>query len=128
MRGRRFRERLAERSIEAGTPRRFDALRASALGGLRPAALSALAADARWVRPRTGEQLVFAGAAQHSVYVVVDGALEGRRTNDPGGWGPERVGPGGVVGLGAALTRAPSVLSWHTAGTTLLAVPASTVT
>ena len=127
-RWRRLREGLAQRSVAADTPRRFDALKASALGRLEGDKLAALASDARWVRPRTGEQLVFAGAAQHSVYVVVDGALEGRRTNDPGGWVRERVGPGGVVGLGAALTGAPSVLSWHTAGTTLLAVPSSTVT
>src|SRR5262249_28398731 len=86
-----------------------------------------LAADARWVRPRTGEALVFAGAAQPSVYVVVDGALEGRRPGDPGGWVRERVGPGGVVGLASALTGTPSTLSWHTAGTALLAIPAATV-
>jgi len=125
-RGRRVRERLAERSVAADQPRRFDALRGSALGGLPGSALSALAADARWVRPRTGQQLVFAGAAQPAVYVVVDGALEGRRPGDPGGWIRERVGAGGVVGLAAALTGAPSALAWHTAGTTLLAIsPAS---
>src|SRR5690606_32396322 len=33
----------------------------------------------------------------------------------------------GVVGLGAALTGAPSALAWHTAGTTLLAIPSATV-
>ncbi len=126
-RWRRFRERLGERSVAADTPRRFDALRASALGGLPPSALAALAADARWVRPRTGEQLVFAGAAQPSVYVVVDGALEGRRPGDPGGWVRERIGAGGVIGLAAALTGAPSALAWHTAGTRLLAIPPASV-
>jgi putative peptide zinc metalloprotease protein len=126
-RWRRLRDRLAERSVAADAPRRFDALRGSRLGGLPAAALNALARDARWVRPKTGEQLVFAGAAQHSVYVVVDGALEGRRPGDPGGWVRERVGAGGVVGLAPALTGAPSALAWHTAGTTLLAIPPSSV-
>jgi putative peptide zinc metalloprotease protein len=126
-RWRRLRDRMAERSVAADEPRRFDALRTSALGGLPVAAVSVLAADARWVHPRTGEQLVFAGAAQSSVYVVVDGALEGRQPGDPGGWVRERVGAGGVVGLAAALTGAPSALAWHTAGTRLLALPPSTV-
>jgi putative peptide zinc metalloprotease protein len=126
-RWRRLREALAQRSVTADAPRRFDALRASALGRLDGDKLSALAADARWVRPRTGEQLVFAGAAQPSVYVVVDGALEGRRPDDPGGWVRERVGAGGVVGLACAVTGAPSALSWHTAGTTLLAIPSSSL-
>ena len=35
--------------------------------------------------------------------------------------------PGGVVGLASALTGAPAALTWHTAGTTLLAVPAPAV-
>jgi putative peptide zinc metalloprotease protein len=126
-RWRRLRERLAQRSVQADTPHRFDALKGSALGRLDGKALSALAADARWVRPRTGEQLVFAGSAQSMVYVVVDGALEGRRPNDPSGWVRERVGAGGVVGLASALTGAPSALAWHTAGTTLLGIPTATV-
>src|SRR5262249_3346016 len=75
--------------------RRYDALRGSALGRLPATELTRLAADARWVRPRTGEQLVFAGAAQPSVFVVVDGALEGRRPGDPSGLVRERVGAGG---------------------------------
>src|SRR5262249_62263715 len=83
----RLREALAQRSVTADAPRRFDALKTSALARLDGNKLAALAADARWVRPRAGEQLVFAGAAQSTVYVVVDGALEGRRPNDPGGWG-----------------------------------------
>ena len=52
-RWRRVRARLAQRSVAADAPRRFDALKASALGRLDDDALSALAADARWVRPRT---------------------------------------------------------------------------
>jgi putative peptide zinc metalloprotease protein len=126
-RWRRLREALTRRSVTADAPRRFDALKASALGRLDGDKLSVLAADARWVRPRTGEQLVFAGAAQSTVYVVVDGALEGRRRNDPGGWVRERVGAGGVVGLAGAVTGAPSALAWHTAGTTLLAIPSSSL-
>jgi putative peptide zinc metalloprotease protein len=79
------------------------------------------------VRPRTGQQLVFAGAAQPSVFVVVDGALEGRRPDDPSGHVRERLGAGGVVGLASALRGAPASLAWHTAGTTLLSVPSSAV-
>jgi putative peptide zinc metalloprotease protein len=126
-RGTRLRQRLGQRSVAADTPRRYDALRTSALGRLRVDALAGLAADARWVRPRTGEQLVFAGAAQQSVYVVVDGALEGRRPGDPTGSVRERVGAGGVVGLAPAITGAPSALAWYTAGTTLLAIPSWSV-
>ena len=126
-RWRRLRERLGERRRSADLPRRYDALRGSALGRMPAAALTDLAREARWVRPRTGEQLVFAGAAQPAVYVVVDGALEGRRPGDPAGSVRERVGAGGVVGLGSALTGAASVLAWHTAGTTLLSVPVHTV-
>ncbi len=39
----------------------------------------------------------------------------------------QRVGAGGVVGLASALRGAPASLAWHTAGTTLLAVPSSAV-
>jgi putative peptide zinc metalloprotease protein len=126
-RWRRLRDRLSERRVAADLPRRYDALRGSALGRMPAAALTHLARDARWVRPRTGEQLVFAGGAQPSVFVVVDGALEGRRPGDPAGTVRERVGAGGVVGLANALTGAASVLAWHTAGTTLLSVPVHTV-
>ncbi len=126
-RWRRGLARLGERRVAADAPRRYDALRGSALGRLPAAELTRLAADARWVRPRTGEQLVFAGAAQPSVFVVVDGALEGRRPGDPSGMVRERVGAGGVVGLASALTGAAAALAWHTAGTTLLAVPSSSV-
>ena len=83
--GARSAQRLAERRREADLPRRLDALRSSDLGGLPAAALAALAARRRWVHPRTGEQLVAAGAAQTAVYVVVDGALEARRPGDPAG-------------------------------------------
>jgi putative peptide zinc metalloprotease protein len=124
---RRTRQRLGERRRRRDEPRRLAALRASALGRLPVGALSGLAREARWVRPRTGEQLVFAGAAQPSVYVVVDGALEARKPGDPSGTVRERVGAGGVVGLANALTGAPAALAWHTGGTTLLAVPAHTV-
>ncbi|GGM75979.1 cyclic nucleotide-binding protein [Dactylosporangium sucinum] len=124
---RRLRDRLGERKLLRDEPRRLAALSASSLSDLPPAALAALAEHARWVHPRTGEQLVFAGAAQQSVYVVVDGALEGRRPGDPSGTVRERVGRGGVVGLANALTGAPAALGWLTAGTTLLAIPPSTV-
>jgi putative peptide zinc metalloprotease protein len=126
-RARRMWREWRERHLAADTPRRLAALNASALARLPASALQRLAAEARWVRPRTGEQLVFAGAAQSAVYVVVDGALEARRPGDPGGMVRERVGAGGVVGLANAITGSPSSLAWHTAGTTLLSLPASTV-
>jgi putative peptide zinc metalloprotease protein len=126
---RRFRLLLRawrERLDSVDLPRRLDALHASALGRLPAAALERLAAEARWVRPSTGSLLVPAGA-QSAVYVVVDGALEARRQGDPSGLVRQRVGAGGVVGLANAITGSPSSLTWHTAGTTLLSVPASTV-
>src|SRR5205814_7008821 len=124
-RWRRLRARFAERRLDRDAPRRLTALRASALGRLPMPALAELAAQSRWAHPRTGEQLVFAGAAQSNVYVVVDGALEARRPGDPAGTVRERVGAGGVVGLANALTGAASALSWFTAGTTLLSVPST---
>ncbi|MEV0391633.1 cyclic nucleotide-binding protein [Polymorphospora rubra] len=123
----RLRRRWAERRYDADRPRRLDALRRSALGRLPAAILADLATQARWVRPRAGRQLVLAGAAQPAVYVVVDGALEGRHPGDPAGTIRERIGAGGVAGLASALTGAPATLSWHTAGTTLLAIPPSVV-
>src|SRR5207247_856882 len=126
-RWRRLRQRLSERRSAADMPRRLAALQRSGLGGLPVPRLTDLAAQARWVHPRTGSQLVFAGAAQPEVYVVVDGALEARRPGDPSGMVRERVGAGGVVGLANALTGAAAALAWHTAGTTLLAVPSSAV-
>jgi putative peptide zinc metalloprotease protein len=39
----------------------------------------------------------------------------------------ERVGAGGVVGIGPAISGSPSPLSWYTAGTRLLAMPSSAV-
>jgi putative peptide zinc metalloprotease protein len=124
---RRFRQRAAERERESDAPRRLAALRASDLGGLPPQALTGLAARARWVHPPTGRQLVVAGGSQSAVYVVVDGALQGRRPGDPGGTIRHHVGPGGVVGLANALTGRSTTLDWHTAGTTLLALPTATV-
>ena len=38
----------------------------------------------RWVHPRTGEQLVFAGAAQPDVFAVVDGRARGAGAGRPG--------------------------------------------
>ena len=70
---------------------------------------------------------MLAGAAQSHVFAVIEGAAEGRAPDDPPGTVRERVGAGGVVGLGPAVTGAPSPLHWHTAGTTLLSIPSSTV-
>jgi putative peptide zinc metalloprotease protein len=126
-RWRRWSERRVERHRVADEPRRLQVLRDSPLGGLGPDELNDLAAASRWVHPRPGELLVVAGGAQRSVYIVVEGALEGRRPGDPGGMVRERVNAGGMVGLAAALTAGPATLSWHTAGTTLLAVPSSAV-
>ncbi|MEV4538002.1 cyclic nucleotide-binding protein [Asanoa sp. NPDC049518] len=124
---RALRRRLAQRRSDLDAPRRLDALRASALGRLPGAALGDLAAAATWVRPRTGQQLVLAGSAQRAVYVVVDGAVEARRPDDPSGLVRQRLGAGGVVGLASALSGAPAALAWHTAGTTLLSIPPSAV-
>ncbi len=123
----RARARLAERDRAADAPRRLAALRASELGRLPEGALTALAGRARWVRPDTGAQLVLAGSAQPAAFVVVDGALQGRRRGDPGGGIRHLVGPGGVVGLSSVLTGRPATLDWHTAGTTLLALPPAAV-
>ncbi len=57
-------------------------------------------------------------AAQPEVFAVVDGALEARAPGDPAGTVRERVGAGGVVGLGPAMPGRPSPLAWYTAGTT----------
>ncbi|MET8150392.1 cyclic nucleotide-binding protein [Actinoplanes sp. NPDC049668] len=121
------RMRASEKRREADAPRRMAALRASDLGGLPDAALAGLAARARWLRPRSGTQLILAGAAQQAVYVVVDGAMQARKPGDPGGVIRHHVGAGGVVGLANALTGRSTSLDWHTAGTTLLAVPTATV-
>ncbi|GLY98924.1 hypothetical protein Acsp02_61780 [Actinoplanes sp. NBRC 103695] len=124
---RKSRARAAEKQRETDLPRRVEALRNSDLGGLPEHALHGLAARARWVRPSQGKQMVMAGGPQTAVYVVVDGALQGRRPGDPGGTIRHHVGPGGVVGLGNALTGRATTLDWHTAGTTLLSVPTATV-
>jgi putative peptide zinc metalloprotease protein len=102
-------------------------LRSSDLGGLPDPVLTALATRARWLHPPTGRQMVLAGGSQNAVYVVVDGAMQARRPGDPGGIIRHHVGPGGVVGLANALTGRSPALDWHTAGTTLLAVPNATV-
>ncbi|MBE1487199.1 cyclic nucleotide-binding protein [Plantactinospora soyae] len=124
---RSLRGRWIERRHRSDLPRRLDALRNSSLGRLPSTTLADLAARARWVRPRTGQHLVFAGAAQSTVYLVADGAMEGRRPGDPGGLVRQRLGPGGVIGLANALTGTPATLDWHTAGTVLLGMPAAVV-
>ncbi|GAA1632962.1 cyclic nucleotide-binding protein [Actinoplanes couchii] len=124
---RRWRQQAAERDREADMPRRVAALRASELGGLPEPSLNALAARARWARPPTGRQIVSAGDTQGAVHVVIEGAMHGRRPGDPGGTIRHHVGPGGVVGLATALTGRSAQLDWHTAGVTLLSMPASTV-
>ncbi|WP_433297587.1 cyclic nucleotide-binding protein [Actinoplanes sp. CA-030573] len=123
----RSRQRRAENDREADSPRRLAALRASDLGGLPEPALAGLAARARWVHPPTGRQIVQAGGSQPAVYVVVEGALQGRRPGDPPGTIRHHVGPGGVVGLVNAITGRSTQLDWHTAGTTLLYIPSATV-
>jgi putative peptide zinc metalloprotease protein len=123
----RSRARRIEQEREADLPRRLEALRASDLGGLPEPVLGGLAARARWLHPPTGRQMVAAGGSQNAVYVVVDGAMQARRPGDPGGTIRHHVGPGGVVGLANALTGRSTTLDWHTAGTTLLAVPTATV-
>jgi putative peptide zinc metalloprotease protein len=117
----------AGRRLAVDLPRRREVLRSSPLAALPAGQLDQLAGQARWLHPGSGTALVRAGAAQREVLVVAEGAVEGRRPGDPGGTVRQRVGPGGVVGLAAALAGAPASLSWHTAGTTLLALPAPVV-
>ena len=117
-------ERLGERQAMVDVPRKMSLLEESPLARLPQNALHELAKHATWLRPKPGEALVTAGAAQPSVYVVAEGTLEGRRRGDPGGTVRQRVGLGGVVGMASALTGAPAALSWHTTGGRLLAVPA----
>ncbi|WP_067507978.1 cyclic nucleotide-binding protein [Actinoplanes sp. TFC3] len=124
---RRARMRAAEKNREEDAPRRLAALRNSDLGGLGEHALADIAARARWIRPGTGTQMIAAGTTQQAVYVVVDGAMQARKPGDPGGTIRHHVGAGGVVGLANALTGRSAALDWHTAGTTLLAVPTATV-
>jgi putative peptide zinc metalloprotease protein len=126
-RGRRLRERLRQRHGERDQPRRLAVLGSSSLRELPPDTLARLASVATWVHPRPGQQVVFAGTALPQVYTVVEGALEGRAPGDPSGSVRERVGAGGIVGLGSALTGTPPVLAWHAIGTTLLALPAYAV-
>jgi putative peptide zinc metalloprotease protein len=126
-RWRRLRRRIADARLERDAPRRLDALRATSLRDLPTHALAQLARSARWVYPRTGSPVVFAGAAQPEVYAVVEGALEARAPGDPVGTVRERVGPGGLVGVGTAVAGIPAPWAWHTAGTTLLAIPSSAV-
>ena len=102
---RRMREQRRERRVAATLPRRLDALRASSLRDLRSRRWPNWPRRRRWVHPRTGEQLVFAGAAQPDVFAVVEGALEARSPGDPAGTVRERVGAGGVVGLGLRADR-----------------------
>jgi putative peptide zinc metalloprotease protein len=126
-RSRRLRERLRERHAGRDQPRRLAVLGSSSLRELPPDTLARLSAVATWVHPRPGQQIVFAGAALPQVYAVVEGALEGRAPGDPSGSVRERVGAGGIVGLGSALTGTPPVLAWHATGTKLLALPAHAV-
>ena len=126
-RSRKLRERLRERNAERDQPRRLAVLGSSSLRELPPDTLARLSSVATWVHPRPGQQVIFAGAALPQVYTVVEGALEGRAPGDPSGSVRERVGAGGIVGLGSALTGTPPVLAWHATGTKLLALPAHAV-
>ena len=123
----RRRRQRAERNRETDIPRRLAALHASDLGGLPESTLAALATRARWEHPPTGRQVIQAGGSQSAVYVVVEGALQGRKPGDPPGTIRYHVGPGGVVGLVNAIAGRPTQLDWHTAGTTLLYIPTATV-
>ncbi|MFI1989606.1 cyclic nucleotide-binding protein [Actinoplanes sp. NPDC020271] len=125
---RRWRRRAAQRDQEIDMPNRLAALYASDLGGLPEPALQSLAARATWEHPRLGRHLVLAGEPQDAIYVVVEGALHGRRPGDPGGTIRHHAGPGSVVGLAAVLTGRNAALDWHAAaGAAVLTVPASTV-
>ena len=120
--------RRERRRVAADLPRRLAALRASPLahlpahGARRPRRRRPLAPSP----PRASCSAV-AGRAQPDVFAWSTGRVEGRRPGDPGGTSAQRVGPGGVVGSAPPSPATPPPLAWHTAGTTLLAVPASLV-
>ncbi|WP_051799884.1 M50 family metallopeptidase [Catenuloplanes japonicus] len=125
---RRFRTARQEAKRAEDAPRRLHALNRSMLGRLPAEVLARLAERARWDRPGDGRQLLFASGAQSKVYVVVEGALVGRRPGDPGGILRQQAGPGDTVGLDAALAGAPSALDWYVAGdAVLLSVPSTLV-
>ncbi|MDP9797551.1 putative peptide zinc metalloprotease protein [Catenuloplanes nepalensis] len=125
---RRFREMRRERKRAEDTPRRLHALNRSMLGRLPAEVLTRLARQAHWERPGDGRQLVSAGGAQPKVFVVIEGALQGRRPGDPGGILRQHAGPGSTVGLDAALAGAPAALDWYVAGdAVLLAIPSTAV-
>jgi putative peptide zinc metalloprotease protein len=124
---RRRRQRMADARVHEDLPARLDALRASGLGGLAPEALTELGREARWLRPRDGEPLMYRGAAVSDLFVVVEGIAEARRPGDPGGVIRQRIGAGGLIGLANTLTGNPASLEWYTVGATLLAVPAPVV-
>ena len=91
----------------------------------QPAALSALSAAARWVRPSPGSTVLTARGAVANVLAVIEGTLEGRRPGDPVGTVRARAGAGEVVGATAVLGAAPSALTWRADRALLLAVPAT---
>ncbi|MDR7280996.1 cyclic nucleotide-binding protein [Catenuloplanes atrovinosus] len=125
---RRLAELRQERKRAEDLPRRLHALNRSMLGKLPAEVLTRLARQAHWERPGDGRQLISAGGAQPTVYVVIEGALQGRRPGDPGGILRQQAGPGTTVGLDAALAGAPAALDWYVAGeTVLLAIPSTAV-
>ena len=122
------RRRRAERHATADAPRRLAALRASELGGLSAAALHSLAARARWLYPPRRASS-WCSPAAHRPRCTWWWTARWRPAGPaiPAGTIRHRVGAGGVVGLAGALTGAAAALDWHTAGTTLLSLPASAV-
>jgi putative peptide zinc metalloprotease protein len=123
----RLRRRAAHRRPDEDHVHRLAVLRSSPLGHLPTPALTDLAARSHWLHPHRGQRIVRAGAVQPNVFVVADGAVEARAPGDPSGTVRRRVGLGGLIGLAGALNSIPSALTWHTVGTTLLAVPAPAV-
>ena len=119
----------ASRRADRDLPRRVDALRA-----LEPARPAGGEAGRRWPPPPAGSTRAPASSssspapAQPEVYAVVDGRAGGPGPGRPGRHGA-RTGRRRRRGRPRArrCRARPSPLAWYTAGTTLLAMPASAV-
>lgn len=120
----RFHERLRQRRRDADLPRRVAALHRTALRELPEPVVTELAREARWLHPRSGETVAFAGPSPRDVLVVDSGAVVGRRLGDSPGTIRARATSGELIGAAAVLRAEPTALTWTTIGTRLLAIPA----
>lgn len=123
---RRRRARRAAADHAAAAPQRLAVLRASALADLVPDRLEELAAAATLRTAVTGTVQPADAAVQH-VLLVVAGALEARRPDDPPAALRDRVTTPGMVGATAVLRGRAATLAWRaTAPASVLVIPAAT--